>query len=217
MGFIVLGLFALNATGIEGATIQMVNHGLTTGALFACLGLIFERYKTREMADLGGLWNRMPLWSFFVILASLGAAALPGLNGFIGEFPILLGMFQKNWKLASVASLGMILGAYYLLLMLQKVVFGPLKEPAVPSQDSPKPGSLGWPAIAGLTPLMVLIVLIGIVPKPFLDRLQPSLKPIVAELQPKDGVSKPIENRVAAVARTEPPIRPIVTPPRSAR
>ena len=91
MGFIVLGLFALNATGMDGAVIQMVNHGLTTGALFACVGVIYERYHTREMAELGGLWNRLPLLAFFLILASLGSAAVPGLNGFVGEFPILVG------------------------------------------------------------------------------------------------------------------------------
>ena len=198
MGFIVLGLFSLNATGIEGAVIQMVNHGLTTGALFACVGVIYERYHTRDMAEIGGLWNRLPLWSFFLILASLGSAALPGLNGFVGEFPILLGMFRMDRNLAILASLGMILGAYYLLLMLQKVVFGPLKEPGAHNHDhGPDHGQathephavrpIGWHEIAGLTPLMVLIVLIGVYPKPFLDRIQPPLKPIIAEFQ-KDAV-----------------------------
>ncbi len=96
MGFIVLGIFAFNATGLDGAAIQMVNHGLTTGALFACVGMIYERYHTRDMNELGGLWNRLPLLAFFLILAALGSAALPGLNGFVGEFPILAGMFQKS-------------------------------------------------------------------------------------------------------------------------
>jgi NADH-quinone oxidoreductase subunit M len=191
MGFIALGLFSMNATGLEGATIQMVNHGLTTGALFACLGVIFERYKTREMAELGGLWNRMPLWSFFLILASLGAAALPGLNGFIGEFPILLGMFRFDPTLASLATLGMILGAYYLLLMIQKVVFGPLKVPAQYGDSHPQVEPMSRLEIAGLVPLMVLIVLIGIVPAPFLSRLQPSLKPIASGLEIKKVESTP--------------------------
>ena len=184
-GFIVLGLFCLNATGIDGAVIQMFNHGLTTGALFACVGMIQERYHTRDMAELGGLWNRLPSWAFFLILAAMGSAALPGLNGFVGEFPILLGMFRTDRTLAVFATLGMILGAYPLLLMIQKVVFGPLKEPGVYGDD---PGRslggirpLGWHEIAGLTPLMVLIVLIGIHPKPFLDRIQPPLRPIVAQ------------------------------------
>ena len=191
MGFIILGLFSLNATGIDGAVIQMLNHGITTGALFACVGVIYERYHTRDMGELGGLWNRLPVWAFFLILAAMGSAALPGLNGFIGEFPILLGMFRTDRTLAVLASLGMILGGYYLLLMLQKVAFGPLKEPhahGLGHHETHDAGAghggirpLGWHEIAGLTPLMVLIVLIGVYPKPFLDRIQPPLVPIVAE------------------------------------
>ena len=96
MGFIVLGIFAFNATGLDGSAIQMVNHGLTTGALFACVGMIYERYHTRDMTQLGGLWNRLPILAFFLILAALGSAAVPGLNGFVGEFPILAGMFQTS-------------------------------------------------------------------------------------------------------------------------
>jgi NADH-quinone oxidoreductase subunit M len=195
MGFIALGLFSLNATGIEGAVIQMVNHGLTTGALFACLGMIFARFHTREISELGGLWNKLPVWSFFLILASLGAAALPGLNGFIGEFPILLGMYRSSPTLACFATLGMILGAYYLLLMIQKVVFGPFKVPTGDRHGEVPVRALGWPEIAGLTPLMVLILLIGIIPSPFLSRIQPSLKPIVARLD----VEKPIARPVVAI------------------
>lgn len=191
MGFIILGLFSLNATGIDGAVVQMLNHGITTGALFACVGVVYERYHTRDMSELGGLWNRLPVWAFFIILAALGSAALPGLNGFVGEFPILLGMFRTDRTLAVFSTLGMILGGYYLLLMLQKVVFGPLKEPVdhahhashgaaeTHGQGGVRP--LGWHEIAGLTPLMVLIVVIGVYPKPFLDRIQPPLVPIVAE------------------------------------
>ncbi len=195
MGFIVLGLFSLNATGMDGAVIQMVNHGLTTGALFACVGVIYERYHTREMSELGGLWNRLPLWSFFIILAAMGSAALPGLNGFVGEFPILLGMYRTNPTYAVLASLGMILGAYYLLWMLQRVVFGPLREPVVHHEADAghEPGTdhghghgvrpMGWHEIAGLTPLLVLIVAIGLVPGPFLDRIKPSLAPIAARVE----------------------------------
>ena len=130
MGFIVLGLFSLNATGMDGAVIQMLNHGLTTGALFACVGVIYERYHTRSMDEMGGLWNRMPLLAFFFILASLGSAALPGLNGFVGEFPILVGAYAASPRAGVLAATGMILGAYYLLWMLRRVIFGPLREPA---------------------------------------------------------------------------------------
>ncbi len=192
MGFIVLGLFSLNATGLEGAVIQMVNHGLTTGALFACVGVIYERYHTREMDELGGLWDKFPLWTFFLILASLGSAALPGLNGFIGEFPILLGMYRTYPWAAALAAVGMVLGAYYLLWMLQRVVFGPLKEPGGHGHDHGDSHDaqahepirpMGWHEIAGLLPLMILIVVIGIFPKPFLDRIKGPIAPIAASLE----------------------------------
>ena len=196
MGFVVLGLFSLNATGIEGATIQMVNHGLTTGALFACVGLIADRYKTRDITELGGLWNRYPIWSFLIIVAALGSAALPGLNGFIGEFPILLGMSRVRPTTTAFATLGMILGAYYLLWMLQRVVFGPLREPTVYGEQviydptSPTTGraGLGTVELAGIVPLVVMIVVIGVFPAPFVDRIKPPIAPIVEHLQIKPKV-----------------------------
>jgi NADH-quinone oxidoreductase subunit M len=185
MGFIVLGIFAFNATGLDGSAIQMVNHGLTTGALFACVGMIYERYHTRDMTQLGGLWNRLPLLAFFLILAALGSAAVPGLNGFVGEFPILAGMFQTSRRAGVLGATGMVLGACYLFWMLRKVVFGPLIEPAhhddagavaanhAPGHDACSP--VGWHEIAGLTPLMVLIVAIGVFPRPFLEQIRPAV------------------------------------------
>ena len=193
MGFVVLGLFTLNATGIEGATIQMVNHGLTTGALFACVGLISDRYRTRDLAELGGLWNRYPVWSFLIMIAALGSAALPGLNGFIGEFPILLGMYRERPTTAVLATLGMILGAYYLLWMLQRVVFGPLREPTVYADPATQTGAVapyptnttpfGPVELAGIVPLVVMIVVIGVLPAPFIDRIKPPIVPIVAHIK----------------------------------
>ena len=195
MGFIVLGMFALNATGLDGSAIQMVNHGLTTGALFACVGMIYERYHTRDMTQLGGLWNRLPLLAFFLILAALGSAAVPGLNGFVGEFPILVGTFETSPRAAVLAATGMILGACYLLWMLRKVVFGPLREP-VPHGGEHGVGAVGrhasahaavppvgWHEIAGLTPLMVLIVVIGVYPRPFLEQIGPAVARIDENVQ----------------------------------
>lgn len=229
MGFIVLGLFSLTGTGIDGAMIQMINHGITTGALFACVGVFYERYHTREMAELGGLWNWSPLWAFFLILASLGSAAVPFLNGFVGEFPILVGAFARSPAAACLAALGMILGAYYLFWMLQRIVFGPLREPAVHGHAhgagaGPLPpvagGSddhgghdahghasttrpIGWHEIAGLTPLMILIVLIGVRPAPFLDRMKPSTRSVAMTIEDEEDLAKnPPE-----------PIAPIVTRP----
>jgi NADH-quinone oxidoreductase subunit M len=202
MGFVVLGMFALNSTGMDGSVIQMVNHGLTTGALFACVGVLYERYHTREMDEVGGIWNRLPLLAFFFILSALGSAALPGLNGFVGEFPILAGMFAKSWRAAVLAATGMILGAAYLLWMLRKVVFGPLNEPTghrhgehhgetgAISHSTIRP--IGWHEIAGLAPLMVLIVLIGILPGPFLDRIRPSVGEINKNLQAQRDMMKSV-------------------------
>lgn len=190
MGFIILGMFSLTTIGLDGAVIQMINHGLTTGALFACVGILYERYHTREMSELGGLWKRLPLLAFFFILASLGSSAVPGLNGFVGEFPILVGMFSREPVYAVLATIGMVLGPYYLLLMLQRVVFGPLREPEAhePSHDEaaehehhqPAVRPVGWHEIAGLTPLMVLIVLIGVYPRPIFDRIGPPLREIAS-------------------------------------
>jgi NADH-quinone oxidoreductase subunit M len=168
----------------------MVNHGLTTGALFACVGVLYERYHTREMDEIGGIWNRLPILAFFFILASLGSAAVPGLNGFVGEFPILAGMFLKSRRTAVLASTGMILGACYLFWMLRKVVFGRLVEPVHDDHSSAAGADghaavrpVGWHEIAGLAPLMALIVVIGVLPGPFLDRIRPSIAVIDRNLQ----------------------------------
>ncbi|MHB1559416.1 MAG: complex I subunit 4 family protein [Isosphaeraceae bacterium] len=198
MGFIVLGLFALNATGMEGGVIQMLNHGLTTGALFACVGVIYERYHTRSMDEMSGLWKVMPLLAFFFILASLGSAALPGLNGFVGEFPILIGAYATSPTAGVLAATGMILGAYYLLWMLRRVVFGPLRVPeahgdthttshghgvdghhGAPAACPP----LGWHDIAGLAPLMILIVGIGVYPRPIIEQIQPPVHDLLNNLE----------------------------------
>src|SRR5262249_18372464 len=179
MGFIVLGLFSFNRTGMTGGAIQMLNHGLTTGALFACVGVVYERYHTRSIDEMGGLWNRMPLLAFFFILAALGSAALPGLNGFVGEFPILAGAYQASPRAATLGATGMILGAFYRIWMLRRLIFGPLREPSAhdgqgdgkaqgdqlagpPDHGHVACPPLGWHEIAGLAPLMFLIVAIGV-------------------------------------------------------
>jgi NADH-quinone oxidoreductase subunit M len=183
MGFVILGLFALNPTGMDGSVIQMVNHGVTTGALFACVGVFYERYHTREMSELSGLWDRLPALAFFFILSAMGSAAVPGLNGFVGEFPILTGMFARNWVAAVLAATGMILGAYYLFWMLQSVIFGPLREPhghGTAGEAHAPVRPVGWHEVAGLSPLMVLVVLIGVYPRLFLDRIRPSVAVVAA-------------------------------------
>ncbi|GIW88171.1 MAG: NADH:ubiquinone oxidoreductase subunit M [Isosphaeraceae bacterium] len=227
MGFVTLGLFTLSQVGLEAATIQMINHGLTTGALFACIGILYERYHTRDMAQLGGLWSRLPLFAFFLILACLGSAAVPGLNGFVGEFPILLAQFARDPVYAILASLGMILGAYYLLMMIRRLLFGPLREPSDHSSPSPnhtpaldhhhhhhdhQPTSssippLGWHEIAGLVPLMIGIVAIGLFPQPIFDRISPSLREIAT------GFANPSLSTPSSTALTSPTPPPALSRP----
>jgi NADH-quinone oxidoreductase subunit M len=141
LGFCMLGLFSLNSLGATGSVMYMINHGLSTGALFLCIGMIYERYHTKDMDQLGGLFKRMPVWSFFMVFFTLASLGLPGLNGFIGEFLCLMGAYTAEpgamtgypgllgpwWAL--VAGLGLVLAAMYLLIMLGKLVWGPLREP----------------------------------------------------------------------------------------
>jgi NADH-quinone oxidoreductase subunit M len=188
MGFIVLGIFALNSTALHGSSIQMLNHGLTTGALFACVGMIYERYHTRDINAIGGLWNRMPILALFLMLATFGSAAVPGLNGFVGEFPILIGAFERSGRAGVLAATGMVLGACYLFWMLRKILFGPLKEPVphASSGETISPAALrhtvvspvGAHEIAGLAPVMFLIVAIGVYPRPILEQMRPTLAKI---------------------------------------
>ncbi len=225
MGIICLGLFALNSTGIAGGTIQMINHGLTTGALFACVGVIYERYHTRDMSALGGLWNRMPKLAFFLMVASLGSIALPGMNGFVGEFPILVGMYSTSPVAGILAGTSMILGAFYTLWMMQRVLFGPLREPGhghgpdhghadsahahsdshASHDDHGHHGEkaiqidpLGWHEVLGLAPLIVFIFVIGLRPSPFVNPINPAVEKIAAGMI--DVNAKPLAVKAAAPA-----------------
>jgi NADH-quinone oxidoreductase subunit M len=196
LGFCMLGLFALNATGVQGSVLQMVNHGLSTGALFAIVGMLYERYHTRQIADLSGLALRTPWLAFFMVLFTFSSIGVPGLNGFAGEFLILLGAFQRAWtgapallatQLATIAVLavsGVVLGAWYMLWLVQRVFFGPLKEPHEVAHK--EVCDLTIREILALAPLAVFVVWIGIRPGDFLSRMQPTLelarRPAAAEL-----------------------------------
>jgi NADH-quinone oxidoreductase subunit M len=216
MGFCMLGLFALNRLGMQGGTLQMVSHGLSTGALFALVGMLYERYHTREIARLGGLARRAPWLAFFMLLFILSSVGLPGLSGFVGEFLVLLAAFQRAWigpvidaqmtqRLASVlAVLGVVLGAWYLLWLYQRVFCGPLREPAVrrdrgvgrqPTRD------LSWREILALAPLAVFVVWIGVQPGFFLQRMGPTLDKVTAAAQ-QSLVLRRVSNDGADVGAT---------------
>lgn len=197
LGFCVLGLFALNPLGVQGSVLYMLNHGLSTGALFLMIGMIYERYHTRDMDKLGGLAKRMPVWAFFMVFFVLSSVGLPGLNGFVSEFYCLIATFTASpdnaqWPgilgpwYAAVAAVGMIFAAMYLLMMTGKVVWGPLKEPNGhshghdPRQDDDRlPADLTPREIAVLVPIAVLCVWLGFQSPVVTDTMQ---KPIDSAL-----------------------------------
>jgi len=195
LGYCMLGLFALNRIGVQGGTLQMINHGISTGALFALVGMLYERYHTREIRQFGGLARRLPWLAFFMLVFTLSSIGLPGMNGFAGEFLILLGMFQRAWaespeiasgqlKLISVLALsGVVLGAWYMLWMVQRVFFGPLREPVGESGEPHEVRDLNVREIAALAPLAALVLWIGIQPRFFLDRMAPTLNKFTAASQ----------------------------------
>lgn len=186
LGYCMLGLFALNSMGLQGAALQMVNHGLSTGALFALVGMLYERYHTREIGALGGLAWRLPWLAFFLLVFTFSSIGLPGLNGFVGELLVLLGTFQRAWgsgaglflqALAVLAALGVVLGAWYMLWMVQRVLFGSLREPSSAAGHAVR--DLTGREIAALAPLAVLVVWIGVRPGYFLQRMAPTLDRVV--------------------------------------
>jgi len=182
LGFVMLGLFALNPQGIEGGILQMVNHGISTGALFLIVGMIYERRHTREIDAFGGLWKVMPIFGALTLIVTLSSMGLPGLNGFVGEFAILLGAFGSEavgspWY-AGLAALGVILAAIYMLHMFQKIFLGPTDKP-----ENQMLRDLNAREVITLVPLIVLIFWIGLYPKPFFDLMAPSVGRLVAALQ----------------------------------
>ncbi len=170
MGFIVLGIFVLNQQGMQGALIQMVNHGISTGALFILVGFIYERRHTRMISDYGGLAKVMPFYATTFLIVALSSLALPGLNGFVGEFLILVGSFKYSIILTVFAALGVILAAVYLLWMYQRVMFGKITDDKNSSLSD-----LSLREKWVIVPLIALIIFIGVYPKPILERVEPSV------------------------------------------
>jgi NADH-quinone oxidoreductase subunit M len=165
-----LGLFALNIQGIQGGIYQMVSHGLSTGALFFLVGMLYDRRHTRMIADFGGLWYQMPALSVMFLIVTFASIGLPGLNGFIGEFLILLGAFSVKPGWTAAATAGIILGAIYMLWMYRRVFFGPMTHP-----ENQKLLDLNRRELLILAPVVALIILMGIYPQPFLSRMKPSV------------------------------------------
>jgi NADH-quinone oxidoreductase subunit M len=184
MGYVVMGLFALTPVAIEGANLQLINHGLASAGLFAIVGMLYERFHTRSIANLGGIAAKAPWLAVFFMLFTFSSIGLPGLNGFVGEFLILAGSFQRAWSgvspawqawylsLALLAVVGVVLGAWYMLWAVQRVFFGPSREPprhaAHSLDEAGERLDIRWHEFVALAPLAVFVLWIGLVPQTFL-------------------------------------------------
>ncbi len=175
MGFIVLGIFALNSQAMAGAVLQMVNHGLSTGGLFLLVGVLYERLHTRRMSDFGGMWARVPIFGSFFIIAALSSAGLPGMNGFVGEFTILLGTFHVNIAYAAVASFGIVLAAWYLLTAVRRTLFGPARQGNGSLTD------MTAREILVMLPIVILFFVIGLFPNWFFEKINPAVEVLAVQ------------------------------------
>jgi NADH-quinone oxidoreductase subunit M len=192
LGFVMLGLFALNSQGIQGGILQMINHGLSTGALFLLVGMIYEQTHTRDFDVYGGLWKIMPVYGTVMLIVTLSSMGLPGLNGFVGEFTILLGAFGSEaigsaWY-AGLSAIGVILAAIYMLYMYQKIFLGPEGSIVQTVKDKGHPlRDLSVRELVTIVPLLVFIFWIGLYPKPFFALIAPTVDNLVKVLQAAMG------------------------------
>jgi len=230
MGFCVLGMFALTPEGVAGAITYMINHGLATGGLFLCVGMVYERYHTREMRKFSGLATELPVWSFFFVFFCLASVALPGLNGFVSEFLCLIGTFNApsypNAPLyAAVAGLGMILAAIYLLFLLGKIVWGPREVPEVDeahghggaghsSAPTPRGHDLDRREVLTLIPLVVLCLGLGFFPTPMLRSLQQPIEQLTAPALQVIAERQGDESVEPETVEHDADNRPLITPAR---
>jgi NADH-quinone oxidoreductase subunit M len=182
MGFIVLGIFAMAAASLQGSILQMVNHGISTGGLFLIVGMLYERRHTRQMSAYGGLWAVAPILGGFALIISLSSMGMPGTNGFVGEFTILLGSVGSQLTgvvFTVIAAMGVILAAIYMLAFFQKVFMGEVKH-----EENRTLPRLHWTELAVLVPIVIMILWIGLAPNTFLAPMDPSVNALVQEVQP---------------------------------
>ncbi|MBM3779569.1 MAG: NADH-quinone oxidoreductase subunit M [Acidimicrobiia bacterium] len=180
MAMVMLGMFALNPVGITGSIVQQLNHGISTGALFLLVGVVYERRHTREIAEYGGLSKVMPIYAAIFLLMTMSSIGLPTLNGFIGELLILQGIFAVSMVWAGVAAAGIVLGAAYMLWLYQRTMFGKIENPK--NEHLP---DMGLREVVTFVPLIILAVWIGLYPAPFLERLETSVARVVSRVSPQ--------------------------------
>ena len=185
LGFVMLGVFALNEQGVLGGQLQMINHGISTGALFLLVGVVYERRHTRLISDYGGLSKVVPVYTVLFAITMLSSIGLPGLNGFVGEFLILIGAFKKSYVYAAFAVIGIVLGAAYMLWLFQRVFFGNLDNP-----ENEKLTDCNTREVLYLLPLIILMFWIGLYPKPFLGRMEASVKKVVKMVNAAEAPQK---------------------------
>ena len=186
LGFVMLGMFALNVQGATGSVLQMINHGLSTGALFLLVGMLYERRHTRLVTAFGGVAKPMPVFAFFFGLVTMSSIGLPMLNGFVGEFLILLGAFLAHPWYAVVAASGVVLAAAYMLWMFRRVMFGPVDNP-----ENRKLIDLDWRETIVLVSISIPIVWIGVNPDPLLRRIEPSVSALLQDVHARAAIAAP--------------------------
>lgn len=190
LGYCMLGMFALNKEGIEGSIIQMINHGLSTGALFLCVGILYERRHTRLISEYGGIYKVMPVFAALFLLTAFSSMGVPGLNGFVGELLILIGAFKANVWLGIISTIGLVLGAIYLLWMYKRVIYGDLTK-----EENKHLKDMSVRELIYMVPIMVFIVWIGIYPKPFLNTMHASVDHLIDHMNQQKIVSTEISNK----------------------
>jgi len=208
LGFVMLGVFALNEQGVTGGMLQMLNHGVSTGALFLIVGFIYERRHTRLITDFGGLSKQMPIFAVIFMIVTLSSVGLPGTNGFVGEFLILVGAFESSLRWwAVIASSGVIFAAVYMLWMFQRVMFGELDNPKNQVLED-----LNLREIAIMVPLIVLIFVMGVYPNPFIEKMTPSVKKVIAKARIEPVATAKVVAPVAVQPEAVPAQPAAVTP-----
>jgi NADH-quinone oxidoreductase subunit M len=199
LGFVMLGIASLNTPGMEGAVYQMLNHGVSTGALFLLVGVIYERRHTRLISEYGGLWKQVPVYAVCFLVVMLSSIGLPGLNGFVGEFLILLGGFRFDYVLGAVAASGVVLGAAYMLWMYERVMFGEITVEKNRTLTDMTAREIGV-----IVPLIALAVVMGVYPKPFFDVMRTSVSATLARVPAASLAANGIQSDVGQVARVKP-------------
>ncbi len=192
MGFVTVGLFSMNLQGMQGAVFQMLSHGIVSGALFLCVGVVYDRLHTREIARYGGLVHVMPVYAAFFMIFTMASIGLPGTSGFVGEFLVLLGIYQTNTMVAAFTATGVVLGAVYALSLYRRMIFGKLEK-----QDLMTLPDVNWREKLIFVPLVALVAWMGIAPNAFLKPMEAPLQRLISQYELKLETAPPVQKTVA--------------------